>query len=125
MVRLCAILLILTFAGCSDPDPDLSGKWKFQTVGTYDGYIKGTLTIVDGDNEPSCTMIVYQSEFGSAKLDCTLLWDGEVLTIQTEVISSSVPSWRTGTYTLRQTEKGLEGDVKKVTNYPVSFVRRN
>jgi hypothetical protein len=121
-----AIILIALF-GCEaeTPPPDLVGRWKFQTTGDYDGYIRGSMKIGESPSgETSCEMTVFQSEFGSAREACVLTWQGTQLHISVSILSSSVPNWRTESYDVTLEGEALVGTVTKVASYPVVFTKR-
>jgi hypothetical protein len=120
-------IILLALLGCEaeTPRPDLSGRWKFQTTGDYDGYIRGSMKIGESaSGDIFCEMTVFQSEFGSALESCALRWQGPQLHISVSVLSSSVSNWRIESYDLSWMEGTLVGTVTKVASYPVVFTKR-
>jgi hypothetical protein len=115
--------------GCGDasgPAVDLTGNWKFRTLGDQDGYIQGSMKVGRDDSGlTTCKITVYMSEFGSAVEACRIDATEDRIVITTEVISNSAGTWRPETFELVQEEDKLIGTLTKIATYPVEFTKRS
>lgn len=129
-VSKCLIVsLAFLLSACGEapaPEHDLSGKWKFRTLGEQDGYIQGSMKVgVDDAGAQTCKITVYMSEFGSAVESCNISQSDGRIKITTEIISNSAGTWRPEVFDLLLEEGKLVGTLTKVTSYPVEFTKRS